>query len=277
MFDLPTSRLALDTGLTTRLFDSGGDSPPVILLHGLGLSLEIWAKVIPALTPSHRVIAFDFPGYGEADRPDAAYDGAFFAEQVRAVMDALNLPDATLIGSSLGASTVVRFSIRNLHRIRRAVLMAPGGFGREAHLMLRAPTLPVIGFPLGKPTWLSNAYALRLSMADPAFATRELIDLAADFAKRPGSHAAFVRTVTTGLGPFGVKGTDSFAEAAKAFNRPVLVLWGRQDRVFPVRQAQRAGKLLPDVRVEIIDRCGHYPQWETPERFCKEILAFAES
>jgi pimeloyl-ACP methyl ester carboxylesterase len=276
MFDLPTSRIALDTGLATRLFDSGGDGPPVILLHGLGLSLDIWGKVIPALTPSHRVIAFDFPGYGAADRPDAAYDGGFFAEQVRAVMDALSLPDAILVGSSLGASTVVRFSVENLHRIRRAVLMAPGGFGQAAHLVLRAPTLPVIGFALGKPTWLSNAYALRLSMADPAFATHELIDLAADFAKRPGSHVAFVRTVTTGLGPFGVKGTDSFAEAARAFNRPVLVLWGRQDRVFPVRQAQTAGGLLPDVRVEIIDRCGHYPQWEAPERFSREVLEFLQ-
>ena len=274
MFDLPTSRIVLDNGLATRIYDSGGDGTPVVLLHGLALSLEIWAKVIPALRTRHRVIAFDFPGYGEADRPVAAYDSAFFADQVRAVMDALALPHAHLIGSSLGAGTIVRFSVPHQDRIERAVLMAPGGFGRDANPMLRLPTWPLIGYALGKPTWLSNAFALRLSMADKAFATRELIDLAAHFAKRLGSHAAFVRTVTSGLGPFGVRGVDTFAVAAHGLQKPTLVLWGEQDHVFPVRQAEVARRLIPDVRVVRIDRCGHYPQWEAPERFIAEVLPF---
>lgn len=274
MFDLPTSRLSLANGLSTRLFDSGGTGTPLILLHGLGLSLEIWGKVIPALSKKHRVIAFDFPGYGEADRPDAAYDSAFFAAQIEAVMEALALDKANLVGSSLGAGTIVRFSARNLSRIHRAVLMAPGGFGRETHPVLRAPCVPVIGYALGKPTWLSNAFALRLSMADPAFATRALIDLAADYAKRGGSHRAFVRTVTTGLSLRGVKNIQAIAETAAAMACPTLVLWGKQDRVFPVVQAQAAGRILPDARVVEIDRCGHYPQWEQPERTVSEILAF---
>jgi len=274
MFDLPTARLLLPNGLTTRLFDSGGSGVPLVLLHGLGLSLEIWGKVIPALSARHRVIAFDFPGYGEADRPDAAYDSAFFAAQVEAVMDALGLDKAVLIGSSLGAGTIVRFSARNLARIHRAVLMAPGGFGRHTHPVLRAPCVPVIGYALGKPTWLSNAFALRLSMADPAFATRELIDMAAGYAEKAGSHRAFVRTVTTGLSLSGVKNIEAIAEIAAAMACPTLVLWGRQDRVFPVAQAKVAGRLLPDARVVEIDRCGHYPQWEQPDRMVSETLAF---
>lgn len=274
MFDLPVSQIRLGTGHATRLFDSGGPGEPVILLHGLALSIEIWGKVIPGLSRRFRVIAFDFPGYGEADRPDAAYDSAFFVAQTIAVMDHLGLAKAHLVGSSLGGSTVVRLSQDHQARIDRAVLMAPGGFGRDCNLSLRAPTLPLIGYALGRPTWLSNAYALNLSMADKAFATRDLIGLAAGFARRPGSHAAFVRTVVAGLGPFGVKGTESFARAAQNLHRPVLVLWGEQDRVFPVRQAEVAGALLPDARVVRIDRCGHYPQWEAPERFVTEVAAF---
>lgn len=276
MFDLPTSKLALPNGLTTRLYDSGGTGTPFLLLHGLGLSLEIWGKVIPALSAKHRVIAFDFPGYGEADRPDAAYDNAFFAAQVEAVMEALSLDRANLIGSSLGAGTIVRFSARNLSRIHRAVLMAPGGFGRETHPVLRTPCVPVIGYALGKPTWLSNAFALRLSMADPAKATRDLIDLAAGFATRPGSHRAFVRTVTTGLGLSGVKNIEAIAEIAAAMTCPTLVLWGKQDKIFPVAQAQVAGRTLAHARVVEIDRCGHYPQWEQPERMTAEVLAFVD-
>ncbi len=274
MLSLPTSKLVLPNGLATRLYDSGGPGIPFVLLHGLGLSLEIWSKVIPALSASHRVVAFDFPGYGEADRPDAAYDGPFFAAHVEALMDALELATAYLVGSSLGASTIVRFSAGHLSRIRRAILMAPGGFGRDTHPVLRAPCVPLIGYALAKPTWLSNAYALRLSMADPKFATRELIDLAAEFTMRPGGHRAFARTVTTGLSLSGVRNTEAFAETAKAMRRPALVLWGKQDRVFPVAQAQVAGRVLPQARVVEIDRCGHYPQWEQPERMAAEVLAF---
>ena len=274
MFDLPTATLLLPNGLKTRLYDSGGPGIPFVLLHGLGLSLEIWGKVIPALSAQHRVIAFDFPGYGEADRPDAAYDGAFFADQVEALMDALALPEAYLVGSSLGASTIVRFSAGHLPRIRRAILMAPGGFGRDTHPVLRAPCMPLIGYALAKPTWLSNAYALRLSMADAKVATRALIDLAADFTGRLGGHRAFARTVTTGLSLSGVKNTEAFAETARVMHCPTLVLWGKQDRVFPVAQAQVAGRVLPDARVVEIDRCGHYPQWEQPERMAAEALAF---
>ncbi|EGF90978.1 2-hydroxymuconic semialdehyde hydrolase [Asticcacaulis biprosthecium C19] len=274
MLDLPVSRIRLGTGHATRLFDSGGPGDPVILLHGLALSIEIWGKIIPKLAGRFRVIAFDFPGFGEADRPDATYDSAFFVAQVVAVMDHLSLARSHLVGSSLGGSTVVRLSQNHQARIDRAVVMAPGGFGRECDLSLRAPTLPWVGYALGRPTWLSNAYALNLSMADRHFATRELIDLAAGFARRPGSHAAFVRTVVSGLGPFGVKGTESFARAAEGLHRPVLVLWGEQDRVFPVKQVEVAGRLLPDARVVRIDKCGHYPQWEAPERFVAEVEAF---
>lgn len=274
MLNLPTSRLALSNGLNTRLFDSGGSGIPLILLHGLGLSLEIWGKVIPALSAKHRVIAFDFPGYGEADRPDAAYDSAFFSAQVEAVMDTLAIDKANLVGSSLGAGTIVRFSALNLSRIHRAVLMAPGGFGRKTHPVLRTPCVPIIGYALGKPTRLSNAFALRLSMADPKFATRELIDLAAGYAKANGSHRAFVRTVTTGLGLAGVKNIEEIAKIASTMTCPTLVLWGKQDKVFPVEQARAAALALPDARVVEIDRCGHYPQWEQPERALSEMLAF---
>ena len=277
MFSLPTTMCVLPNGLKTRIYDSGGPGIPFVLLHGLGLSLEVWTRVIPALLAAHRVIAFDFPGYGEADRPDAPYDGAFFADQVEAVMDALGLDTARLVGSSLGASTIVRFSVKNLHRIHSAVLMAPGGFGRRTHLVLRTPCIPGIGYALGKPTWLSNAYALRLSMADPAVATRELIDMAARYGARPGGHRAFVRTVTTGLSLSGVKNTEAFAVAAADFTRPALVLWGKQDKIFPVEQAVVAGRILPDVRVVEIDRCGHYPQWEQPHIMTSETLAFAAS
>jgi len=274
VFDFATKAMTLGNGLNTRVFDSGGGGVPVILLHGLSLSIEIWGKVIQELARDRRVIAFDFPGFGEADRPDAAYDSAFFVSQILALMDSMAIERAHIVGSSLGGSALVRMSVAHADRIDHAVLMAPGGFGRAANPALRLPTLPLIGYPLGKPTWLSNAFALRLAMASKTFATRELINLVNDYSQRPGSHRAFIRTVKAGLTPFGVRETDSFAEAARNFRRPVLVLWGEQDHVFPIAQAETARRLLPDVRVERIDGCGHYPHWERPDIFLNAVRTF---
>ena len=127
---MKTETIALANGLSTRLVDTGS-GPPVVLVHGLANAIEIWGRVMPRLAMRFRVIAFDLPGFGEASRPDAAYDGTFFAAQLKALFDRLGLERAHLVGNSLGASAIVHFSGIALERIDRAVLAAPGGFGRR--------------------------------------------------------------------------------------------------------------------------------------------------
>jgi pimeloyl-ACP methyl ester carboxylesterase len=268
-----TRKFTLGTGLTTRLLDTGGAGAPIVLIHGLAASIEIWERVIPALRRRHRVIAFDLPGYGEAAKPDAPYDAPFFVAQLKGLMDALQLEQAHLIGSSMGASLVVRFSAANLARIDRVVLAAPGGFGRKVHPFLKVPTLPLIGHALGRPMHATTAFAVRLGMADRRQATPQLIAAALRHAKLPGGHRAFVRTLKGVINVLGVKDRASFEAEARALDRPVLIAWGRQDRIFNCRQSERARRLLPRSEVEIYDKCGHYPQWEQPDLFAARVLA----
>ncbi|MEO0401434.1 MAG: alpha/beta fold hydrolase, partial [Pseudomonadota bacterium] len=134
----------LPTGLRVRHFDSGGAGPPVVLLHGLSNLIEIWDRVIARLSTTFRVIAFDLPGFGASDRPRASYDSEFFSAQLAALLEFYGLKRAHLVGSSLGAGIIVRFSERHLDRIDRAVIAAPGGFGRATHPMMRLPTLPLV-------------------------------------------------------------------------------------------------------------------------------------
>jgi pimeloyl-ACP methyl ester carboxylesterase len=264
--------IKLSTNLSTRILDTGGDGPVVILIHGLAASIEIWDRVIPELSKHCRVIAFDLPGYGEADRPDAVYDAPFFVKQLSAVMDALSIDRAHLVGSSLGASLVVRFSERHLHRIETAVLAAPGGFGSSVHPFLRVPTLPIIGYQMGRPLKLTNIFAVKLAMADQRNATKALINMADRYSKMPGGHRAFVRTLRAVIGPLGVKDRDSFEEQAKGLARPTLVIWGKQDRLFSCKQSDRAIQFLPDAKLLLLDGCGHYPQWEHANAFVSAVL-----
>ena len=264
----------LSNGLKVRVVDTGGAAPTVVLIHGLANSIEIWDRVLPRLAARFRVVAFDLPGFGESDRPDAAYDAAFFADQLTAVLDALQIGRAHLVGSSLGASVIVRFSCTGLDRIDKAVLAAPGGFGRETHPLMRLPALPLIGYQLARPTRLNNTLTIRLAMHDQRNATPDLIDLVDGFAKRPGGHRAFARSLQTGVGLFGIKDREAFAQLARQFDRPALVVWGKQDRVFPVAQSERAVAVLPRAERLVIDRCGHYPQWEQPDAFAAGVETF---
>jgi pimeloyl-ACP methyl ester carboxylesterase len=265
-------RLILGTGLSTRLLDTGGPGAPVVLIHGLAASIEIWERVIPVLSQRHRVIAFDLPGYGEADKPDAPYNAAFFVAQLRGVVDALGLERAHFVGSSLGASLIVRFSAANLARIDRAVLAAPGGFGRSVHGFLKVPTLPLVGYALGMPMRATTAFAVKLSMADRRQATPDLIETALRYAKLPGGHRAFVRTLKDVISVFGVKDRVSFEAQARSLTRSVLLAWGKQDRLFNYRQSDRAMKLLPQAERELYDACGHYPHWEQPAAFAARVI-----
>lgn len=268
------SRVALANGLSTRVLDTGGAGPTLVLVHGLANAIEIWDRVLPALAKRFRVVALDLPGFGQASRPDAAYDSAFFVEQLKGVLDALAIARAHLVGSSLGASVIVRFSGENLHRIDRAVLAAPGGFGRETHLLMRPTALPLVGEALGRPTPFNNRLTLRLAVHDPKAVTPELLALTNRYAAVPGSERSFPRTLRTGVGLLGVKERDSFEGLARRLDRPALVLWGRDDRVFPARQSDRAIALLPRAERVLIDRCGHYPHWEQPEVFVSAVEAF---
>lgn len=267
-------RIELVNGLTTRVLDTGGDKPTLVLIHGLANAIEIWSRVLPGLAQRFRVVAFDLPGFGEADRPVAAYDSAFFVGQLKALLDTLGIVRAHLVGSSLGAGVIVRFSGENLARIDRAVLAAPGGFGRATHPLMRFPALPVVGDWLGRPTPANNAFTLRLAIHDRRNVTPELVQLTNRYARRPGSDLSFVRTLQTGVGLFGVREREGFEALARRLERPTLVVWGRQDRVFPTRQSDRAVTLLPLSERILIDQCGHYPHWEQPEAFATAVEHF---
>lgn len=97
---------------TTRLFDSGGDKPPMLLLHALGLDWRMWSRVIPLLTPHYRVIAYDLRGFGGAAFAPQVRDLAHYAEDVADLLDRLNLSQAHITGLSLGGSIVLELTLQ---------------------------------------------------------------------------------------------------------------------------------------------------------------------
>ncbi|MGQ3673956.1 alpha/beta fold hydrolase [Xanthobacter sp. TB0139] len=108
----------------TRLFDSGGDKPPLMLLHALGLDWRMWSRVIPLLTPHFRVIAYDLRGFGGAAFAPQVCNLAHYAQDVADVMDRLALPQAHIAGLSLGGSIALELALQEAGRVQGLTVIA---------------------------------------------------------------------------------------------------------------------------------------------------------
>jgi pimeloyl-ACP methyl ester carboxylesterase len=118
-----SSGLLQDTGLHVE--DSGGSGRPVVLIHGWPLSAESWSEQVPALTAAgHRVVAYDRRGFGRSEKARDAYDYDTLADDLAAVLESLDLRDATLVGFSMGGGEVARYIARHGEDRLRSVVFA---------------------------------------------------------------------------------------------------------------------------------------------------------
>lgn len=138
----------------------------MLLLYGIGRSVEDWADTLPAFAKRYRVYALDLVGFGLTDKPAADYSFAFNAERVQEVMDTLGIERVTIIGSSLGGGVALEFAARWPERVAGLVLVGSAGFGRDVSIGLRLVTLPILGEWLTQPDWVSARQTLRALLHD---------------------------------------------------------------------------------------------------------------
>jgi pimeloyl-ACP methyl ester carboxylesterase len=106
--------------------DTGGPGRPVVLIHGWPLSGESWSEQVAALqSAGYRVITYDRRGFGRSDKPSKGYDYDTLTEDLHAVMEGLELSDATIVGFSMGGGEVARyFNKHGGDRLHSAVFAA---------------------------------------------------------------------------------------------------------------------------------------------------------
>lgn len=273
----PPDRFVDVGGVRVRYWQAGAQGTPVVLVHGIASSVEDWQATFGALSARHRVFAFDLPGCGRSGKP-LRYDYSLraLAGCVFGFMDAVGLGQAHLAGFSLGGNLALRCAHAAPGRVRSLILSAPAGVGRDTLLDFRLATLPVVGPLLAWP----NAFGLRMLMRKAFFDRQHVTDAKIAerlaFARLPGARSAFLQMLRgyVGLGGFEAGQVRQLQAALAEIAQPALVIWGRQDRLVPVRHAEILAASMPDCHVERIDRCGHLPQAECAERFGVAALTF---
>jgi pimeloyl-ACP methyl ester carboxylesterase len=270
--------IAVDGRRTRIRVDGNPDHPPVLLLHGIGRSLEDWAPQWERLAGAYRVITLDIPGFGFSSRPSEPVTLAALAQGVADTLDTLGeRRPLHVIGNSLGGAVALQLLIQRPERVASLVLVNSAGFGREVTLLLRMLTLPVIGRMATRRTTRASARILERSIfADRSLASRQRIEHAVAIGRQPDS--GFVMREIAGELATGRAVKDDWraelSSAAAQHPRPTLIIWGDRDRVLPAHHLETAQRLMPHAKTHLFNGIGHMPQIECPDEFADLVLAF---
>jgi pimeloyl-ACP methyl ester carboxylesterase len=262
-----------------RAFVKVGQGPVLLLLHGLGCDHTTWEPVIDALAKRYTVIAPDLLGHGQSAKPRADYSVGGYANAMRDLITVLGIDKVTVVGHSFGGGIAMQFAYQFPERTERLILVASGGLGPEVSPAIRAITTPGFHQVMGLLTLPGVRHVgmagLRALSGAPLKHARDLDEVANiyDSFKDPYARHAIqhvVRAVVDWRGQIITMADRAYLTEAM----PMCVVWGRDDRVIPVRHADNVGELAPLARVEVIPNAGHFPHKDHPHRFAKIVHEF---
>ncbi len=254
-------------GTRVRYVDVG-EGPPVVLLHGFASSIENWVTVMPRLVENHRVIAIDMRGFGWTDRPVADYSPAAQAKLLKAVLDERKVGKVSIVGHSYGSSVALAFALEYPAQVDRIVLYDAWVYDSQLPSMFhmaRAKGLGEVLFGL----FYSERYEDRLTLGfyDPEAVTERLAEEVAVAFDRPGTRFAALEAVR------GMR-FDEMEPRYRTINVPVLLLWGREDLVTPVSIGEKLVRQLPNAKLRVYARCGHFPMLEAINESTRDLNTF---
>ena len=255
-----------------------GSGPVLLLIHGMGGSLENWRAVIEPLARQHTVVAPDLPGHGASPPGGGDYSLGAFAAGLRDLLFALGLARATLVGHSLGGGIAMQFAYQFPEITERLVLVSSGGLGPEVSLILRAAALPGADLVIGASAALASnvggtvARGLALVGLRPKTDVGEIARGYASLADRD-RRAAFLATLRAVIDTGGqrIHGGDRHYLAE---GMPILIIWGERDPMIPLQHGQNAHEAIPGSRLEVFEGVRHLPQLEAPGHFIAVVERF---
>lgn len=272
----------LPSGIRLHVYDNGAESkPPIILLHGLGDEADTWRHVIPFLLNDYRVIAPDLPGFGRSDKGKRKYSVPFFVDTLLELMDDLKIPRVSLVGHSTGAVIAHEFALEHPERTDRLILISGSLVSKQNQLSLGLLIFLLPG--LGE--WMYKrlrkdpvaAYATLqpyynhlddLPAADRDFLFQRVNERVWSDGQRRG-FLSTLRNLAAWL-PSQQKGLP--ARLAE-WNVPTSVVWGENDRIVSIANAQALVEMLPNSRLVVVPGAGHNVQQENAQVVAEAIKA----
>jgi 4,5:9,10-diseco-3-hydroxy-5,9,17-trioxoandrosta-1(10),2-diene-4-oate hydrolase len=268
-----TEELVELSGGQVRYFKMG-TGPPLILVHGLGSASVNWYKNIDGLSKSNSVYAVDLPGHGKTYKSISKNPLDQAVTFMIEFMDVMNINKASMVGNSMGGLLALALTLKHPDRVSKLVLEGSAGLRKDIAWFLRFMTLPGIGEIITTPTRKTTKSLLKQILYDTSLIKPNLIEMIYQFRKEPGNRAAMLAIIRTGV---SLKGLDTeliFIDRLAEIKVPILLLWGRNDKIVPVHHAEYAANYAANIQLHIFERCGHWPHMEFHEEFNDLVVDF---
>ncbi|WP_040796002.1 alpha/beta fold hydrolase [Nocardia higoensis] len=252
-------------GVRTRYLTAGDpDGPVVLLLHGTAGSLENFCANYGALARTHRVIGIDMLGCGYTDKPDHPYLIPDYAEHALAVLDALGVAEAAVIGVSLGSWVGARMALDHPNRVNRLVMIAPAGIivDPEEEKKFGADVRRRRSNAAEAPSWESVTAAMGRLMLNQEDLLDDLVAVRLRIYQQPEMAEAMKHLLA-----FTTGGQDLSREDWARLRQPVLVIAAVDAPNMFLDNARLLAQLVPNVEVVDMTGCDHWAQFERAEEF----------
>ncbi|OAI48387.1 hypothetical protein AYO44_07065 [Planctomycetaceae bacterium SCGC AG-212-F19] len=245
-------------------FESQGEGPPIVFVHGLGGTSNVWHAQRVVLSRYFRVVTFDLTGSGRSDKTRRGYSIEGWADDVAALMDHLGLQDAVVVGHSMGTVIVQKFAAKHPQKAKAIVLAGAlvelGPPGKEAFAK-RAETVESQGMIGVADQVLQGALSPGTRERNLALTglVREML-----LANCPNCYAGHCRALIAG---------SAKADQAR-ITCPTLLVVGDQDPVTPLGLQRQIAAAIAHSSIRIVPNTAHLTMLETPEAFNTILLEF---
>ncbi|MGE0746275.1 MAG: alpha/beta fold hydrolase [Rhodospirillales bacterium] len=259
-------------GIRTRYLRAGTPGKPaLIFLHGTGGHAEAYVRNLAAHAEHFDTFAIDMLGHGHTDKPDYDYVIPRYLDHVRGFMDVMGLKTAMLSGESLGGWVAGHFAVAYPGRVDKLVLNTAGAerIDPEALERIRTSTLAAVE----EANWERVKARLQWLMFDKSDVHDDLVATRLKIYTNPAMKIGIRRIVA--LHTMEARRHWAVTDAQwSAIKAPTLVLWTTHDPTAKVEVGRTLASLIPGSRFEVMQDCGHWPQFEDAETFNRIHLDF---
>ncbi len=265
------------SGLNIRYSELGDSAnPPVVLLHGVPENLQAWYAVAPLLAEKYHVLAIDWPGFGGSDplKSPEEYTSQRFSEVIVDFMDSLHIAQANLVASDIALLPALLVGLHHPNRVSKLAVMDGIPFPRQQYSSWELKSFAKKGSIRGKALvrWFPGISAqiayfkgFYRGHSIPVEVRREfLVD-----GKRKSNQDAFLSYFQN----FWI-GQEYFEQHAHELQTPVLVIWGKHDRFINIKLGYEIAEKLPNARLKVIEKSGHYVHMDKPQELVEVVTGF---
>ncbi len=269
----PSAFIAVD-GMEVHYRDEGNqaDSVPLVLIHGTGSSLHTFDAWAAGLKKEKRVVRMDIPAFGlTGPFPNRQYSIQHYVDFMNHFLSALGIQKCIIGGNSLGGEIAWNYTVQFPGMVKKLLLIDAAGYPLESK------SVP-IGFKIARMsvinrllTFITPRLMVKMSVenvyADKSKVTDALVDRYFDLTLREGNRQALIDRLN-------IPTDTSAIPLIRNIQQPVLIMWGNQDLLIPVKYAYRFHNDLRDDTLIILNNTGHVPMEENPQESLAALLAF---